>query len=514
MSTRFLIPVFGDQLSRESGLFDKADPNQDVFVMAEVESEILRYRNHKQRVILFLSAMRHFRDDLRRKGFTVLYQKFDDDPAFDDLPSAIRQAALDHSPSSLLMLEPGSRGLEEEVVSIANELSVECTVLDDAHFFCTRSEFSEWAEGRSGLVMEHFYRMMRRKTGFLMNGDEPAGGEWNYDADNRKSFGSEGPKNVEPPRETSDDITRAVTTAVEQHFPDLPGHADPFRWPVTPDGAREALNRFVHHHLTSFGPTQDAMWTAQPYLHHSLLSSSINLKLLDPREAIEMAVAAYKRGDAPIQSVEGFVRQLLGWREFMRGIYWLTAEEMESSNFFEADEDLPALFWTADTEMACLRDVVNQLKETAYAHHIQRLMVAGLFGLLYGAAPQQVHEWFMAFYIDSVEWVTLPNTIGMSQFADGGKVATKPYIASGKYINRMSNYCAGCRFDPNESSGSDACPFTTLYWDFIRRHESYLNSNGRTRLQVRNYDRKSSGQKAAITRRANDIRELVREGNL
>ncbi|MBT8401092.1 MAG: cryptochrome/photolyase family protein [Rhodothermia bacterium] len=514
MATRYLIPVFGDQLSRDSRLLESADPEQDVIVMAEVRSEILRYRNHKQRVILFLAAMRHFRDDLREHGFNVVYQEFDDNAAFDDLPSAIRQAITDHSPDSLLMLEPGNQALEEQVIGVAEEAGLECTVLDDDHFFCTRSEFADWAEGRSGLVMEHFYRMMRRKTGYLMDGDQPAGDEWNYDADNRESFGKNGPGEIEPPPETSDEVTGSVSAAVDEHLPDLPGHAEPFRWPVTPSGAKEALARFVDHHLPSFGPTQDAMWSARPYLHHSLLSSSINLKLLSPREAIEAAIGAYERGDAPIQSVEGFVRQLLGWREFMRGIYWLNATDMGSANFFDAAEKLPDFFWSGQTEMACLKDVVTQLKETAYAHHIQRLMVAGLFNLLYGTDPKEVHDWFMAFYVDSVEWVTLPNTVGMSQFADGGNVATKPYIASGKYINRMSNYCADCRFKPDEASGGDSCPFTTLYWDFIRRHESYLNSNGRTRLQVRNYDRKSGGEKAAITRRANEVREMVKEGNL
>ncbi len=482
--------------------------------MAEVKAEILRFPNHRQRVTLFLSAMRHFRNDLRERGFIVLYQEFDDDAACDDLPAAIRRAITDRSPDSLLMLEPGNQALEQQVVGIADEAGIECSVLDDDHFFCTRSEFADWADGRSGLVMEHFYRMMRRKTGYLMDGDEPAGGEWNFDAENRKSFGKDGPAEVEPPPETADDITRSVSSALDEHFPDLPGDAGPFRWPVTPEGAKEALARFVDEHLPSFGPTQDAMWTERPFLHHSLLSSSINLKLLSPREVVDAAVASYESGDAPIQSVEGFVRQLLGWREFMRGIYWLTANDMESANFFGASEELPDLFWSGNTEMACLQDVVSQLRKTAYAHHIQRLMVAGLFNLLYGTDPKAVHDWFMAFYIDSVEWVTLPNTVGMSQFADGGNVATKPYIASGKYINRMSNYCSGCGFKPDEASGSKACPFTTLYWDFIRRHESYLNSNGRTRLQVRNYDRKSGGEKAAITRRANDVREMVREGKL
>ncbi len=515
MATRNLIPVLGDQLSRRSPLLDMADPEVDVFVMGEVPAEIERHPNHRQRVILFLSAMRHFRDDLVSRGFRVEYQEITDaDPAH-SLAELVTRSVSRHCPEQLVFLEPGRADLEQSFRQIARDAGIPAEVIDDPHFLLTRQEFASWARGRKSLVAETFYRKMRSRTGYLMDGSDPEGGQWNFDKENRESFLSEeNPSPPEPVRFEPDDLTRLVRNQVRDAFPKLPGNADGFGWPVTPQQARRALDDFVTNRLARFGTYQDAMWTGQRYLYHSVIAAAMNLRLLDPREAVEAALGAYASGKAPLNSVEGFIRQIIGWREFIRGIYWLKHEELLSGNALSATHDLPAFFWSGETSMRCLSDIVGQLLETGYAHHIQRLMVAGLFCQLYGVDPKQVHDWFMAMYVDSVEWVTLPNTVGMSQYADDGIVGTKPYIASGKYIDRMSNYCKHCRFDPSAAAGDDACPFTTLYWDFIRRHEPKLESNGRTVLQVRNYQRKSPRERGAITRRANQINEKIEKTQL
>jgi deoxyribodipyrimidine photolyase-related protein len=515
MATRNLIPIFGDQLSRRSPLLGRADPEADVFVMGEVAAEIKRHPNHRQRVILFLSAMRHFRDDLRSRGFQVEYQQISDvDPAR-SLEELIARSMRRHSPETLVLLDPGRADIEQSVRQMAREAGIPIEVIDDPHFLLTREEFAGWAQGRKSLVAETFYRMMRRKTGYLMDDREPEGGQWNFDRENRESFSSgEAPSPPNPIRFEPDEITLRVRSDVDNEFPELPGSSNGFGWPVTPQQARQALDDFVTNRMTRFGTYQDAMWTDEHYLYHSALAAAMNLRLLDHRDAVEAVLEAYASGQAPLNSVEGFVRQIIGWREFIRGIYWFNYEELASGNALNAAGDLPPFFWSGDTSMRCVSEVVSQLLETGYAHHIQRLMVAGLFCQLYGVDPRQVHDWFMSMYVDSVEWVTLPNTMGMSQYADNGIVGTKPYIASGKYIDRMSNYCKHCRYEPGAATGEDACPFTTLYWDFIRRHEPKLESNRRTVLQVRNYQRKSPKERDAITRRAHQISEMISDGQL
>jgi deoxyribodipyrimidine photolyase-related protein len=459
--------------------------------------------------------MRHFRDELRARGLTVDYQEFSDPDAHDSFLTLFRRAISTHSPQRIVLLEPGRSDILHLFSDLASEAGVELTVLDDPHFLLSRSDFTVWADGRRALVAETFYRMMRRRTGYLMEGDRPAGGTWNYDRQNRKSFTAAEPPSAAPPlRFHPDETTRRVCRQLAESFPELIGSNEDFGWPVTPDEAREALNDFIANRLVNFGTYQDAMWTGEQWLYHSAISTSLNLRMIDPREVVEAAIAAYEQDAAPLNAVEGLIRQIIGWREFIRGIYWLKADKLHEGNALNAVEDLPALFWSGDTSMHCLSDLVGQLLDTGYAHHIQRLMVAGLFCQLYGVDPRQVHDWFMALYVDSVEWVTLPNTVGMSQYADGGTVGTKPYIASGKYIDRMSNYCQACRFDPGLSTGDEACPFTTLYWDFIRRHRTTLETNGRTLLQVRNYQRKGDEERDAILRRANRVRELIAEGEL
>lgn len=514
-AVRHLIVVLGDQLSLTAPAFADADPERDVVLMAEVEAEIRRYPNHKQRVVLFLSAMRHFRDTLRKQGFTVDYQQIDDKVAHPSLIAALQSAITTYQPQRVILTEPGRYSLRTAFEALTTRLGIPLDIREDTHFLCSQAEFAAWAKGRKTLVMEHFYRMMRKRYGYLMQGKDPIGGSWNFDKENRHAFGKEGPGFGAPAfLPEPDHITEAVIQTVEAHFPDLYGSLSAFHWPVTTQDAEAAVHDFIAHRLPHFGTYQDAMWTERPFLYHSRIAAAINLKLLDPRWVIEQAEHAYHDGKAALNAVEGFIRQILGWREFIRGVYWLHMPEYLQRNALEASEPLPDFFWTGDTHMTCIQQVVQQLLDYGYAHHIQRLMVTGLFSLLYGVQPIAIHDWYMALYVDSVEWVTLPNTVGMSQYADGGVVGTKPYIASGKYINRMSNYCTHCRYKPNEATGANACPFTTLYWDFLMRHENTFAHNRRMVFQVRNLQRKSVAEREAIAKQAHDLRTRIRAGHV
>jgi deoxyribodipyrimidine photolyase-related protein len=347
------------------------------------------------------------------------------------------------------------------------------------------------------------------KTGILMNGKKPVGDQWNFDAENRGNFGKTGPGVLPAPsRFMPDAITQEVIHLVQQRFAHHPGSLDSFGWPVTRIQALAALEEFITHRLPCFGLYQDAMWEGEVWLYHSHLSSALNLKLLHPREVLSAAVKAYEDGHAPLEAVEGFVRQVLGWREYVRGIYWMNMPGYLELNTSNAHAHLPHFYWTGQTDMACMRDAIEQTLRHGYAHHIQRLMVTGLYALLLGVAPKEVHQWYLGVYVDAVEWVELPNTLGMSQFADGGLMASKPYVASGKYIDRMSNHCKGCRFNPAESTGDAACPFTTLYWDYLNTHADTLAKNPRMLMQLKNLNRLTDEKKHLIAAQASKLRAL------
>ncbi len=492
---RNLILILGDQLDRQSAAFDGFDADEDVVWMAEVTAESTHVWSHRARTALFLSAMRHFRDELRERGCRVEYTELCDGTLGEVLARSLRKLRPQH----VIAVEPGDYRVQQELLAVAPQLELRV----DRHFLSTKDDFAAHAHGRRQLRMEFFYREMRQRYGVLMERGKPVGGSWNYDADNRESFGSRGPGLLPRAEEFPPDaVTRDVLDLVRQRFPDHPGALESFNWPVTPADARRSLEDFIAHRLPLFGAYQDAMWTGEPFLHHSRLSAALNLKLLDPREVIEAAEEAYRRGQAPLASVEGFIRQILGWREYVRGIYWHFMPEYAERNWLEATAPLPAFYWTGETEMNCLRHAIGQTLEHGYAHHIQRLMVTGLFALLLGVDPREVHAWYLAVYVDAVEWVELPNTMGMSQFADGGVMASKPYIGSGKYIARMSNYCQGCRYDPGQSTGAGACPFTTLYWDFLLRHEQRLQKIPRLAMQLRNVERLDRSQRTAIQAQA------------
>ena len=510
---RHLVLILGDQLDAKSAAFDGFDPKLDAVWMAEVAEESTHVWSHKTRIALFLAAMRHFRDGLRERGFSVHYRALDDAAAASTLAQELLATARRLTPQKLIVAQPGEWRVEQSLQTAARELGLEMEIRPDRHFLSTREEFATHAKGRKQLRMEFFYREMRRKHDVLMDGDQPVGGAWNFDADNRECFGKGGPGEVRPPVSfPPDEITREVLALVTKRFAKHPGSLAHFDWPVTPNQAQLALLDFIKHRLPDFGKYEDAMWSsgggrfAQPYLFHSRLSAAMNLKLLDPREVIAAAGEAYRKGHAPLASVEGFIRQILGWREFVRGIYWHFMPGYRELNALNAREPLPDFYWTGKTDMNCLREAIGQTLEFGYAHHIQRLMVTGLFSLLLGVKPQAVHEWYLAMYVDAVEWVELPNTLGMSQHGDGGIMASKPYVASGKYIQRMSNYCDGCRFDPAKSTGENACPFTTLYWDFLLRHEKFLAKNQRMAMQLKNLARLDAPKRKAIQQQATQVR--------
>jgi deoxyribodipyrimidine photolyase-related protein len=514
---RSLVIVLGDQLDLEASAFDGFDAAQDAVWMAEVAEETTTAWSSKQRTAIFLAAMRHFAVALQEAGRPLHYTKLDDPDNQGSLAAEL-QAAIDRlKPTQLVLTAPGDWRVLQAIRSVATQAGLVLDLRDDRHFYTTVRDFAAHAKDRKSLRLEYFYRELRQREGVLMEAipagsaksvkAKPIGGQWNYDEDNREAFGPSGPGAV-PPRQqfAPDALTQEVIALVNSRFHDHPGRLDSFAWPVTRAQALLALDGFIQQRLPHFGRHQDAMWPGEPWLYHSLLAAALNLKLLNPREVVAAAEAEFHAGRAALASVEGFIRQILGWREYVRGIYWTQMPSYLERNELGAQENLPAWYWTGATDMACLRDAIGQTLEHGYSHHIQRLMVTGLFALLFGVNPKQVHAWFLSVHVDAVEWVELPNTLGMSQYADGGLMASKPYVASGKYIQRMSPHCKGCRYDPAERVGASACPFTTLYWDFLMRHETRLAANPRMVMQVKNLARLTEPQKQAITERAAAVR--------
>lgn len=500
---RHLVLLLGDQLDPDSAAFEGFDPAQDRVLMIEARGEGDLVWSHKARLALFLSAMRHAAEALRAAGRPVEYLRLDAPTGARDETSlsARLHATLERlRPQGLVVMEPGEWRLARALEATAREAGVPLIPRVDRHFMVSRAEFAAWARNdRGSLRMEFFYREQRRRHRVLLDADgQPEGGAWNFDADNRSAYPKTGPGTIPPPAGFAPDaITREVFALVEREFPDHPGTLANFAWPVTPAQAREALNRFIAERLVNFGRYQDAMWEATPFGWHALLASSLNLKLLDPREAIAAAEAAWRAGRAPLAGVEGFIRQILGWREFIRGVYWRFMPDLAEANHYEHHRPLPRWWWTGETQMACARDVIRQTLEHGHAHHIQRLMVTGLFALLAGLDPKAVAAWYLAVYVDAVEWVELPNVAGMALFADGGRFTSKPYLASGAYIHRQSNHCAGCRYRPDRRTGPDACPYTVLFWAFLDRHEAALAGQARTVMMARQVQRLSPEARAA-----------------
>jgi deoxyribodipyrimidine photolyase-related protein len=509
MSTLRLI--LGDQLDTSISSLSDADRQSDVVLMVEVEDEATYVRHHKQKLVLILSAMRHFAAELGQQGFHVDYVSLDSKGNTGSFDGEVRRALERHQPGKLVVTEPGEWRIRRMMEGWTQAFEIEVEIRNDDRFLSSLEEFAQWAQGRKSLRMEFFYRSMRKKTGWLMDGDKPVGGEWNYDRQNRKSL----PKGMTFPRRLRfdvDDTTREVTRLVAQRYEGHFGDLDTFGWATTRDDARRALDHFIADCLPGFGDYQDAMKSGEDFLFHGLISPYLNIGLLNPREVCEAALEAYDQGHAPLAAVEGFVRQILGWREFIRGFYWLHMPDYQQSNFFDARRALPAFFWTADTDMNCLRQTIETTRRHAYAHHIQRLMITGNFALLAGLDPAEVENWYLLVYADAFEWVELPNTHGMALFADGGLLASKPYSASGAYINRMSDYCSGCRYRPNKKLGDDACPFNYLYWNFLISNKDRLKGNPRMGLAYRNLYNKPESELQEIAAQSGAFLDSLEAG--
>ncbi len=513
-----LIIILGDQLDRASPALLKGDKSRDTVLMMEVAHESRHVPSHRARTVLFLSAMRHHAAWLRDQGWHVRYVTLDDPANTGTFAGEITRAARELQAREAITVEPGEHRVRADLAKACTAARLSFTTLEDPHFLTPRAEFEAWAKGRKETVMEYFYRRQRTRLGILMepDGTTPLDGRWNYDQENRKSFPRTGPSPKPRPllRFEPDALTRDVIACVERTLPELPGSLAQFAWPVTREQAVELLKDFVRHRLPLFGPFEDAMWTGEPFLYHSALSAALNLKLLHPRECVEAALAAFERGKVPIESVEAFIRQIIGWREFIRGTYDREGPDYETRNYLGHDLPLPDFYWTGKTDMACLRECVTQVLDHAFSHHIQRLMVLANFSLLAGVHPKAISDWFLGMYVDGVDWVTLPNTLGMAMHADGTTtkgpvVGTKPYAAGGAYIKRMSNYCTKCKYDPTQRTGEDACPFTTLYWDFMHRHRARFAKNPRMAQLLANLDRFGEEQVQQITISANAVRERI-----
>ncbi len=491
-----LILVLGDQLTPNRAALAGARPGVDSVLMAEVREEAHYVQHNKHKIALIFAAMRHFRDELRAQGFEVHYIAYEQNVA--SLEAAVLATLCHCEGERLRVCEPGEYRLLDALR--AWQLPVPLEIVPDDHFLCSREAFGDWAQGRKQLRMEHFYRRMREQHGLLMekNG-KPAGGRWNFDTENRRGWRAQQPvpaRAENPP----DALTREVLTLVEREFPDNPGDLREFRLATDRAGAERALDWFLEHAMAHFGSYQDALAEESPWLFHSLISMYINVGLLDPLDVCREVERAWRNGHCELAAAEGFIRQILGWREYIRGVYWLHMPHYAERNSLQAHKPLPDWFWSADTDLRCLARALDQSLRLGYAHHIQRLMVIGNFCLLTGLDVREVCEWYLAVYVDAFEWVELPNTLGMALHADDGLMASKPYAASGKYIQRQGDHCKQCRYDVRRVTGEGACPYNSLYWRFVEKHRERWQHNPRMALAARNWQRKPATERAAILR--------------
>ncbi len=487
----------GDQLDRAIAALDGLDPVRDRVLMAEVVGEATYVRHHKKKIAFIFSAMRHYAQALEAEGVAVEYVTLDDPANTQSFRGEVARAVKRHCASRVVVTEPGEWRVLQDMGGWEAAYGVPVEIRADRRFFLPRDEFRLWADAQPKPVMEFFYRDMRRRTGLLMDDDAPVGGEWNYDPLNRKKL----PRRLDPPPSPffpPDAITRDVIELVGRRFPDHFGALDGFAFAVTREDALRAQDDFIENRLPSFGHYQDAMRTNAPFLYHSVLSMYLNAGLLRPRELCAAAQDAYERGHVPLNAAEGYIRQILGWREYVRGIYWWRMPGFAGSNHLDAHRPLPRFYWTADTRAHCLKQAIGGTRDHAYAHHIQRLMVTGNFALIAGLEPAQVEEWYLIVYADAYEWVELPNVHGVILYADGGLMGSKPYAASGAYIDRMSDYCGHCSYDVRAQSGPDACPFNYLYWDFLLRNRDKLEGNPRLDMPYRALSRMGASRMRRI----------------
>lgn len=492
-----LCVVLGDQLNQTISSLRSIDKQRDIVLMAEVFDEATYVKHHKKKIALVFSAMRHFAKELQESGYQVRYIPLDDAQNSHSIKGEVAKTLEKYPLSRVVITEPAEYRLWSEVATWSQAFGVGVDVLEDDRFMASIENFHRWAEGRKQLRMEYFYREMRKTYKILMEDGKPVGGKWNFDKSNRKAL-PPGKAIPQPTGFQPDNLTQDVIRLVGERFTEHFGDLEPFEFAVTRQQALKVLESFVDFRLADFGDYQDAMKQNEPWLFHSHISFYLNCGLLLPSEVISRAETAYYSGCAPLNAVEGFIRQILGWREYVRGLYWYKMPEYKSLNFLQAHRPLPELFWGAETKMNCLGQCVKETRENAYAHHIQRLMVLGNFALLAGLEPDQVNEWYLIVYADAYEWVELPNVSGMILFADGGLLASKPYSASGAYINKMSDYCQHCVYQVDTKHGPSACPFNYLYWHFLLRNQDKLAGNPRLGMPYRTLNNMSDEKRDLI----------------
>ena len=492
-----LIPVLGDQLSPKLPALTKANQKNSVILMMEVMEEASYAPHHPKKIAFIFSAMRHYALELRSLGWVVDYVALDDQDNSGNFTGEVKRAICRHRAKAVHITEASEYRVMEMIDDWNQAFDVPVFLHPDNRFICDHSSFNKWAKGRKTLRLENFYRDMRKITGLLMNGEVPEGGLWNYDSENRKSAKAH-MFMPQPLRFEPDEITSNVLTLVGDRFANNFGSLDDYWFGATRADAERAFDAFLERALPCFGDYQDAMLTDQKFLFHALISLYLNVGLLDPLALCHRVEDEYRKGRAPLNAAEGFIRQIIGWREYVRGIYWREMPGYEDQNALAAQRDLPAFYWSGETDMACLKACIIQTRDEAYAHHIQRLMVTGNFALIAGINPKQLHIWYLSVYADAFEWVELPNTLGMSQFGDGGLLASKPYASSGSYINKMSDYCKNCYYSVSKKEGKDACPFNYLYWDFIGRNADRFGNNPRMTMMVSSYRKFSDEKKSQI----------------
>ncbi|MBS9525474.1 cryptochrome/photolyase family protein [Litoribacter alkaliphilus] len=496
--------ILGDQLNHKHSWFAKTD-DSILYVMMEMKQETGYVMHHVQKITAFFLAMREFAGWLEERGHQVLYLKLDDSKNKQSLPENLSGLIDVNEIQKFQYLLPDEYRLDKQLKSFCKDLKIESQAYDTEHFFTQREEMADFFKGKKSFLMETFYRHMRKKHEVLMDGGEPEGGKWNYDQLNRKKLTD--PSLLQPPkrfRKNIQDVLDMLEKMEVKHF----GEIDPenFAWAISRAEGLKVLNYFCEELLPNFGTFQDAMHTEHAFLFHSRLSFLMNSKLLSPKEVIDKVIEAYHqaKGKIEISQVEGFIRQILGWREFMRGVYWAKMPDYAKLNKLNHRRSLPKWYWSGDTKMNCLRHAISQSLTHAYAHHIQRLMITGNFALLANVHPNEVDEWYLGIYIDAIEWVEIPNTRGMSQFADGGIVGTKPYVSSANYIAKMSNYCKGCHYSKSKKVGEKACPFNSLYWNFYDRHRALFENNQRVNMMYRIWDKKPAEERTAILEQAEE----------
>ncbi len=494
--------ILGDQLNREHSWYKNINPDV-LYVMMEIRQETDYVVHHVQKIIAFFTAMRAFSNYLKDAGHDVIYIKLDDTRNTQSLTQNLARLIDEHTITNFEYQLPDEYRLDEQLKNFCASLPISTGVSDTEHFMSTRPALDEFFVGKKTFLMESFYRMMRKRYKILMEGNEPLTGQWNYDAENRKKL----PTAHLPiePLLFEKDVTEMYDLITRQSIKTI-GKINPcnFIWATTREEALILLDYFLKYSLPNFGIYEDAMSVKSWSVYHSRLSFCLNVKLLAPLEIVQHAIAYWKQHQITITiaQIEGFVRQIIGWREYMRGIYWSQMPAFATLNYFEHDRKLPEYFWTGNTNMNCMKHAINQSLDFAYAHHIQRLMITGNFALLAGISPDALDEWYLGIYIDAIEWVEITNTRGMSQFADGGIVGTKPYVSSANYIDKMSDYCSTCYYDKTKKTGPRACPFNSLYWHFYNRHEEKLSRNPRIGMAYNIWKKMAPEQQQEILEQA------------